>query len=76
MNFGNSPDQQIFKRTYDVVTDKCLNFGSDVIGVKSDDVIVTPDAVLMKKPDIDADVAYNNLNNYKVSIFSLFKVKK
>ena len=67
MNFDNSPDDQIFKRTSSVIPDACLNCGSDVIDVQSDDVIVTSDAGLMKKPDIDADIACNSLNYYQVS---------
>ena len=67
MNFDNSPDDQIFKRAPSVIPDKYLS--SDVMCAQSDDVIVTPDAGLMKKTDIDADVAFNNLNYFQVRFF-------
>ena len=71
MSFDNSPDHQNFHQTSSVIPDAYLS--SDVIGAQSDDVIVTTDAGVMKKPDIDADIACNSLNYYQVSFLVYLK---
>ena len=66
-----------------MIRSTCLNYGFDVIGAQSndvigawiDDVIVTPNVGLMKKPDSEADVACNNLKNFQVSFLVYIRIR-